>query len=53
VSRDNHAYNYLPDSVQSFPHGAEFKKRLEDCSFKEVTAQPLTFGIASIYTGIK
>ena len=53
VSKDAHAYNYLPDSVQSFPHGADFKKRMENCGFYEVTIRPLTFGIACIYTGIK
>ncbi|MDR1171919.1 MAG: bifunctional demethylmenaquinone methyltransferase/2-methoxy-6-polyprenyl-1,4-benzoquinol methylase UbiE [Bacteroidales bacterium] len=53
VSKDAHAYNYLPDSVQSFPHGAEFKSKMESCGFSGVTVRPLTFGIASIYAGIK
>jgi demethylmenaquinone methyltransferase/2-methoxy-6-polyprenyl-1,4-benzoquinol methylase len=53
VSKDAHAYNYLPDSVRLFPHGAEFTSRMESCGFMEVTVRPLTFGIASIYTGIK
>ena len=53
VSKDARAYNYLPDSVQSFPHGAKFKDIMEHCGFEVVTVRPLTFGIASIYTGIK
>ena len=53
VSKDNHAYNYLPDSVQSFPHGAQFKEKMENCGFSEVKVKPLTFGIASVYTGKK
>ena len=53
LSKDDHAYNYLPDSVQSFPHGAEFRNILENCGFKNVKIRPLTFGIASIYAGIK
>jgi demethylmenaquinone methyltransferase/2-methoxy-6-polyprenyl-1,4-benzoquinol methylase len=53
VSKDAHAYNYLPDSVQAFPHGAEFRSRMENCGFLDVKVRPLTFGIASIYTGIK
>ena len=53
VSKNARAYNYLPDSVQSFPYGAEFKKRLEEFGFENVTVRPLTFGIATIYTGIK
>jgi len=53
LSKDDHAYNYLPDSVQLFPHGVEFRNILENCGFKNVKIRPLTFGIASIYTGIK
>jgi len=53
VSKDARAYSYLPDSVQSFPHGVEFKEKMESCGFGEVTVKPLTCGIASIYTGIK
>jgi len=53
ISKDTHAYSYLPDSVQSFPHGAEFKGKLENCGFLEVKIRRLTFGIASIYTGRK
>ena len=53
VSKNDHAYNYLPDSVQSFAHGAEFRNILENCGFKDVRIRSLTFGIASIYTGIK
>ena len=53
LSKDAHAYSYLPDSVQSFPHGAEFRNRLENCGFSEVKVKPLSWGIASIYTGKK
>jgi len=53
VSKDAQAYSYLPDSVQSFPHGAEFKNKMEICGFSEVKVRKLTFGIASIYTGKK
>jgi len=53
ISKNNQAYSYLPNSVLSFPHGNEFAEILENCGFKKVTIKPLTFGIASIYTGIK
>jgi demethylmenaquinone methyltransferase/2-methoxy-6-polyprenyl-1,4-benzoquinol methylase len=53
VSKDAHAYNYLPASVYSFPHGAEFKEKMENCGFSEVKVRPLSWGIASIYTGKK
>ena len=53
ASKDTQAYNYLPASVQSFPHGAEFRNRMENCGFSDVRVRPLSFGIASIYTGRK
>ena len=47
------AYQYLPESVQSFPHGTEFKEIMEKCGFSEVRIKPLTFGIVNIYTGMR
>ena len=53
VSKDAHAYAYLPDSVQSFPYGTKFKEMMETCGFLEVGVKTLGLGIASIYTGRK
>ena len=53
VSKDAHAYQYLPDSVQAFPCGTEFGKIMERCGFEDIKIKSLTCGIASIYTGIK
>ncbi len=53
ISKDKRAYGYLPDSVLSFPHGAEFGKKMENCGFLNVRVRSLTFGIACIYTGTK
>jgi demethylmenaquinone methyltransferase/2-methoxy-6-polyprenyl-1,4-benzoquinol methylase len=47
------AYKYLPDSVMEFPSSKEFCNTMTDIGFKSVRCQPLTFGIASIYSGIK
>lgn len=44
-------YKYLPDSIEVFPHGQHFLQRLEQCGFEHTRAEPLTFGIASLYTG--
>lgn len=52
-SKSNSAYTYLPKSVQAFPDGKDFLAVLERCGFKNTTATPLTFGICTIYTGIK
>lgn len=53
VSKDPAAYTYLPDSVNAFPDGKSFLQRLENVGFIENKQIPLTFGIASIYHGIK
>ncbi len=47
------AYNYLPQSVSQFPSGQAFVDVMQKCGFKDVTCQPLTFGIASLYVGVK
>lgn len=44
-------YKYLPDSIKAFPHGQEFIGRLEECGFENTFAEPLTFGVVSLYTG--
>jgi len=53
VSKDNAAYNYLPDSVEAFPHGKNFITILENVGFKNVKQTKLTFGVASIYLAVK
>jgi demethylmenaquinone methyltransferase/2-methoxy-6-polyprenyl-1,4-benzoquinol methylase len=53
VSRDPSAYTYLPESVQAFPDGKEFLGILSRLGFKNTAWTPLTFGISSLYTGIK
>ena len=49
VSKDNAAYQYLPESVAAFPDGTEFLKILSEIGYKEAKCIPLTFGISSIY----
>lgn len=53
VSKDNAAYTYLPESVQAFPDGKDFISIFEKVGFKKTKWHSLTFGISSIYTGIK
>lgn len=53
LSKDSSAYTYLPESVQAFPEGDAFVNILTSIGFKEAKALPLTFGISSIYTGLK
>jgi demethylmenaquinone methyltransferase/2-methoxy-6-polyprenyl-1,4-benzoquinol methylase len=49
VSKDNAAYQYLPESVAAFPDGEAFLKILNQVGYKEAKCIPLTFGISSIY----
>lgn len=53
ISKDSRAYTYLPESVQVFPEGKEFTDILEKIGFKNVSCQPLSFGISSVYVGEK
>lgn len=53
ISGHKTAYSYLPASVANFPQGEEFKKLLEEAGFKNVSLEPLTLGIVTLYTGIK
>ena len=53
VSKDRAAYTYLPESVNQFPDGDEFINILNKTGFKQTQCTSLTFGISSIYTGIK
>ena len=53
ISKDKKAYSYLHDSVTVFPSGNHFTDILSEAGFKETRFVKLTFGIASVYTGIK
>ena len=53
TSKDPKAYRYLYESVQAFPGGERFTAILDQVGYKQSTCKPLTFGICSIYTGVK
>lgn len=53
ISKDSSAYAYLPESVEAFPEGKGFLEILEKVGYKEVEAQPVSGGIATIYIGVK
>lgn len=53
ISGKRYAYKYLPDSVMTFPDRNEFKKIMEEENIRNVQSFPLTFGIATVYAGIK
>jgi demethylmenaquinone methyltransferase/2-methoxy-6-polyprenyl-1,4-benzoquinol methylase len=47
------AYHYLGSSIEEFPSGSSMLHLLADASFSQAAAQPLTFGIATIYTAVR
>ena len=53
VSKDKKAYQYLHDSVKNFAEGREFLDMMETAGFKNTFQRKLTFGIASVYFGVK
>ncbi len=52
-SGDGGAYRYLPESVLQFPDNDSFMSLMSDAGLESVRQKRLTFGIASIYTGLK
>ncbi len=53
ISKDPRAYSYLFESVQHFPDYERFTAIMSELGFRQCTFTPLTFGICTIYTGIK
>ncbi|MCC7241068.1 MAG: bifunctional demethylmenaquinone methyltransferase/2-methoxy-6-polyprenyl-1,4-benzoquinol methylase UbiE [Acidobacteria bacterium] len=53
VSRHQLAYDYLPQSVGSFPFGDAFGRILSATGFSQVAARPLTLGIVYLYSAKK
>ena len=53
VSRDKTAYTYLNKSVKAFCRGEAFVQHMHDAGFRDEQFTPLTFGITTVYTGIK
>lgn len=53
VSKDLEAYSYLSNSISSFPHGEELKIILKKIGYHHIKYQKLTFGIVTLYKGLK
>jgi demethylmenaquinone methyltransferase/2-methoxy-6-polyprenyl-1,4-benzoquinol methylase len=51
VSRDWNAYRYLNTTIEAFPYGEAFTAKMRDAGFEQAQANPVTFGIATIYVG--
>jgi len=53
ISKDEFAYQYLPESVEQFPSGAGFIEELKAVGFKNSICKTVTFGVSSIYMAKK
>jgi len=53
VSGDRSAYTYLPESVEEFPDGEKFITFMKDSGFNQIREYRLTFGVVTIYIGVK
>jgi demethylmenaquinone methyltransferase/2-methoxy-6-polyprenyl-1,4-benzoquinol methylase len=53
ISGDRGAYAYLPESVSQFPFAEDYEQMLKRSGLEKIRSQRLTFGIASIISGIK
>ncbi len=47
------AYNYLPESVGQFPAYEQLADWMREAGLSKVDFRPLTFGIATMYVGVK
>jgi len=50
LTRRKSAYDYLGDSIEEFPSGRAMLDLIETSGFRDATLQPLSYGIATIYT---
>ena len=53
LSKDNCAYNYLPQSIKAFPQGEIMQDIIRIAGFSDVSFQRLTFGICTLYFATK
>lgn len=52
LTRQADAYEYLGGSIEEFPMGEAMAGLMRQCGFEEVDVNPVTFGVATIYTGV-
>lgn len=49
ISRDSRAYTYLPESIAAVPQGDEMADLMRQAGYKDVSVEPLTFGVCTLY----
>lgn len=53
LTKHDEAYTYLPETVMKFPEGGTFLDVLSKAGFAATKEERLTFGIATVYEGVK
>ena len=53
VSGDKEAYEYLASSIAAFYEPEELMNMMQTSGFSSTTRKPLTFGVVTIYIGVK
>jgi demethylmenaquinone methyltransferase/2-methoxy-6-polyprenyl-1,4-benzoquinol methylase len=53
ITGDKNAYQYLSRTVETFTYGDDFCKMMTVAGFTNVLAEPLTFGVATLYSAQK
>lgn len=53
VTKKKEAYQYLVESIRTFPLKTDFKKMISNVGFKDTDFYSLTLGVAAIHSGYK
>jgi demethylmenaquinone methyltransferase/2-methoxy-6-polyprenyl-1,4-benzoquinol methylase len=53
VSGDKYAYSYLNQTIETYAQGEAFCELMRQAGFVEIIAEPISFGIVTIYRGRK
>lgn len=53
LSKDRHAYLYLPASIKAFPQGEVMTEIIRRAGFSQVAFRRLTWGICTLYDAVK
>jgi demethylmenaquinone methyltransferase/2-methoxy-6-polyprenyl-1,4-benzoquinol methylase len=53
LTGERSAYDYLADSIETFPNGQTMCERLEQSGYAETRYEPLLGGIAALYTATR
>ncbi len=53
ISHDNHAYTYLPDTMDAIPQGESMSKIFTKAGFEDIHHKRLSFQMCMLYSGMK